>query len=254
MTDLTIDLNSDVGESFGRYQLGEDSALFRWITSANIACGLHAGDPLVMRHTVQAAAQAGLALGAHPGYPDLQGFGRREMRLTLDEVYSFTLYQVGALAAFVQAYGGALRHVKAHGAMYNQLARDAALAQAFAQAVYDFQPGLRVMTLPNSALESAAQALGLRVLREGFADRAYRPDGSLVPRGEPGAVIHNPEDVVRRAVHLAAAGEAFTVSGDRVPLSIDTLCIHGDTPGAAQLAQRVRSALDAAGVRVAAPL
>jgi len=242
-----------VGESFGRYTLGEDGALFRFITSANVACGLHAGDPLVMRATVRAAIQAGVAIGAHPGYPDLQGFGRRELRLNPEEVYSFTLYQLGALAAFTQAAGVPLRHVKAHGALYHQLAREAELAQAFAQAMYDFSPALRVMTLPNSALEAAAQAMGLRVLREGFADRAYRADGSLVPRSEPGAVIHDPEAVVQRAVRMAVAGEVLTVKGEAVPLRIDTLCLHGDTPGAARLAERVRSALEAAGVTLAAP-
>lgn len=253
MNPPTIDLNSDVGESFGRYTLGEDHALFEVITSANIACGWHAGDPLVMRATVRAAARKGVALGAHPGYPDLQGFGRRELRLTPEEVYSFTLYQLGAIAAFARAEGAPLRHVKAHGALYNQLAREAPLAEAFAQAVRDFDARLMVMTLPNSALERAAQAAGLRVLREGFADRAYRPDGSLVPRSEAGALLHDPAEVVRRAVRMATAGEVITSTGEAIPLPIDTLCIHGDTPGAANLARRVREALAAAGVRVAAP-
>lgn len=253
MNPPTIDLNSDVGESFGRYTLGEDNALFDVITSANIACGLHAGDPLVMRATVRAAARKGVALGAHPGYPDLQGFGRRELHLTPEELYSFTLYQLGALAAFARAEGAPLRHVKAHGALYNQLAREMPLAEAFAQAVRDFDARLMVMTLPHSALERAAQAAGLRVLREGFADRAYRPDGSLVPRSEAGALIHDPEEVARRAVRMATAGEVLTSTGEAIPLRVETLCIHGDTPGAASLARRVRAALEAAGVRVAAP-
>ncbi len=253
MTGRTIDLNSDVGESYGRYRLGEDNALFDVITSANIACGLHAGDPLVMRATIHAAAARGVALGAHPGYPDLQGFGRREMSLNPDEVYAFTLYQLGALAAFARAAGTGLRHVKAHGALYNRLARDRACAEAFVEAARDFDATMMVMTLPNGALEQAAQAAGLRVLREGFADRAYRPDGSLVPRGEPGAVIHDVDEVVRRAVRMAVAGEVLTSSGEAIPLRVDTLCIHGDTPGAAELARRVRAALEAAGVAVRAP-
>ncbi len=252
MKERFLDLNSDVGESFGRYTLGEDEALFAVITSANVACGFHAGDALVMRHTVTAAARAGVAIGAHPGYPDLQGFGRREWRVTPDEVYAFTVYQLGALAAFAHAEGVTLHHVKPHGALYNQLAREMPLAEAFARAVRAFDASLWVVTLPNGALEQAALAAGLRVLREGFADRAYRPDGSLVPRSEAGAVIHDVDEVVRRAVRMATAGEVLTSTGEAVSLRLDTLCIHGDTPGAATLARRVRAALEAAGVRVRA--
>lgn len=250
---MRIDLNCDMGESFGRYTLGDDAAMLDVVTSANVACGLHAGDPTVIQATVALAAQKGVAVGAHPGYPDLQGFGRRTMALTPAEIEATLLYQIGALAGFARAAGVPLVHVKPHGALYNVAAREQTVAEAIARAIVAFDANLIVVTLPDSALAHAAQTLGLRVAGEGFADRAYREDGSLVPRTEPGAVIHDPALATARALRMVTQGEVEAVTGKVIPLHIDTLCIHGDTPGAVAIAATLRSALEAAGV-VIAPL
>ena len=250
---MRIDLNCDMGESFGRYTLGDDAAMLDVVTSANVACGLHAGDPAVMQATVALAARKGVAVGAHPGYPDVQGFGRRAMALTPAEIEATVLYQIGALAGFARAADVPLVHVKPHGALYNVAAREQAVAEAIVRAVAAFDSGLIVVTLPNSALLYAARAAGLRVAREGFADRAYSEDGSLVPRSAPGAVIHDPALATARAIRMVARGEVETITGKVIPLHIDTLCIHGDTPGAVTIAAALRAALEAAGV-VVAPL
>ncbi len=250
---MRIDLNCDIGESFGRYTLGDDAAMLDVVTSANVACGLHASDPSVMQATVALAAQKGVAVGAHPGYPDLQGFGRRVMALTPSEIEATVLYQIGALAGFARAAGAPLVHVKPHGALYNVAARDLAVAEAIARAVAAFDPKLIVVALPDSALLYAARTAGLRVACEGFADRAYCEDGSLVPRTEPGAVIHVPALATARAIRMVTQGEVEAITGKVVPLRIDTLCIHGDTPGAVAIAAALRAALEAAGV-VVAPL
>ncbi|MGC9395328.1 MAG: LamB/YcsF family protein [Anaerolineae bacterium] len=250
---MRIDLNCDMGESFGRYTLGDDAAMLDVVTSANLACGLHAGDPTVMQVTVALAARKGVAVGAHPGYPDLQGFGRRAIALTPAEIEATVLYQIGALAGFARAAGVPLVHVKPHGALYNIAACDRAVAQAIARAVAAFDPDLIVVTLPDSALAHAAQMAGLRVACEGFADRAYCEDGSLVPRAEPGAVIHDPSQATARAIRMVTRREVEAITGKVVPLHIDTLCIHGDTPGAVAIAAALRSALEAEGV-VVAPL
>lgn len=239
MSRLRVDLNADVGESFGAWTLGHDATLFPHITSANIACGFHAGDPAVMRATVELARQHGVAVGAHPGYPDLGGFGRREMRLALREVEEIVVYQVGALAAVAGAQGLRLQHVKAHGALYTMAARDAALADAIARATASVDRSLILVGLRGSELIKAGARAGLRTAAEVFADRAYREDGTLVPRTEPGAVIHDPEQVVSRVAHLVGP-------------DVDTICVHGDTPDAARLAARVRAALAAAGIDVTA--
>lgn len=244
----TIDLNSDVGESFGAWQIGDDAALLPLVTSANIACGWHAGDPLVMARTLRLARQAGVAAGAHPGYPDLQGFGRREMALTPEEAEAFTLYQIGALAALARAEGVELRHVKPHGALYNQAAREPALAQAVARGVARFSRTLVLVGLAGSALITAGQAAGLRVAAEGFPDRAYNPDGTLQSRRRPGAVLESPDEVAAHAVDLALNGIA-SAGGARLP--VDTLCLHGDNPAAVASAQAVRAALAHQGVAVA---
>jgi UPF0271 protein len=250
---MRIDLNCDMGESFGRYTLGDDAAMLDVVTSANIACGLHAGDPLVMQTTVALAAWKGVAVGAHPGYPDLQGFGRRAMALPPAELGATVLYQIGALAGFARAAGAPLIHVKPHGALYNVAARDQAVAEAIVRAVTAFDSTLIVVTLPNSALLYAARVAGLCVAREGFADRAYREDGSLVPRSEPGAVIHDPAQATARAIRMVTRGEVEAITGKVIPLHIDTLCIHGDTPGAVGIAATLRTALEAEGA-VVAPL
>lgn len=249
---MRMDLNSDVGESFGAWTLGDDARVMAAISSANIACGFHAGDPGVMRETVALARHHGVAIGAHPGFPDLAGFGRRELRCTPREVEDFVVYQVGALAAVAAAQGVRLAHVKAHGALYNMACRDAALAEAIARAVALVDAGLTLFGLPGSALLTAGQAHGLRVVAEGFPDRAYHADGSLVSRSQPGAVLHDSSAVVQRALALSR-GRVVAVEGTPLSLPVQTLCVHGDTPGAAGLAAGIRAALEAEGIRVVAP-
>jgi UPF0271 protein len=249
---MSIDLNSDVGESFGAYRLGADADVMHSITSANVACGFHAGDPGVMRHTVRLAREAGVAVGAHPGFPDLVGFGRRELRASPAEVEDMVLYQIGALAAIAASEGVTLAHVKAHGALYNMAARDRALADAIARAVRAFDRSLVLFGLPGSELISAGTAAGLRVASEGFADRAYAPDGSLAPRTAPGSVIHDPEDVVRRSLRMVTEGQVTATDGSTLAFPVDTLCVHGDTAGAAELTSLLRAGLEQRGVVVRA--
>lgn len=246
----TIDLNSDMGESFGAYTLGHDDALLPQISSANIACGFHAGDPQVMAQTVALAREHGVAIGAHPGFADLYGFGRRPLPLTPAEARNEMIYQVAALAGFCRAAGVPLQHVKIHGALYNLMARDEALALAGAEAVAAFDANLLFVGLPNSAHETAAAHAGLRFAREGFADRAYNPDGTLAARNLPGAVLTDPEIVGERAVSMVTTGRVTAIDGTEIALTLDTLCLHGDTPGAPQLAASVRAALQAAGVTI----
>lgn len=248
---MRIDLNADLGESFGPWPMGQDEALMTSITSANVACGFHAGDPGVMRQTVALAKANHVAVGAHPGFPDLVGFGRREMQASAREVEDFVLYQVAALAGIAAAQGVRLQHVKAHGALYNQACRDEALADAIARAVAIFDTSLILFGLPDSALLRAGQRAGLRVAAEIFADRAYEPDGALASRRKPGAVIHDPAVVVERAIKMARDRVVIATDGSVVALEADTMCLHGDTPGAAQLARTVREGLEAAGVTVA---
>jgi len=248
---MTIDLNCDMGESFGRYSLGQDAALMPHITSANIACGLHAGDPLVMAATVQLAAQHSVSVGAHPGFPDLQGFGRRNMNLSVAEIEAFVLYQVAALAGFAQAEGVELSHVKAHGALYNMAAQDRDMALAVARGVARFSQNLVLVGLSGSALIQAGQEMGLRVAQEAFADRAYNADGSLRSRRLPGAVLESPQQAAAQAVQLARDGVVVAHGGEQVRVQADTLCIHGDTPTALDIVQAVRRELAAAGIQVA---
>ena len=246
----TIDLNSDIGESFGRWTLGNDVDVMRSITSANIACGYHAGDPGVMRETVRMAKAAGVAIGAHPGFPDLVGFGRRNMSATPGEVENFVLYQVGALAAIAAAEGVRLQHVKAHGALYNMAVRDRGLSEAIARAVAAFDPALILFALPGTELVRAAQAAGLRVATEGFADRAYQADGSLTPRERQGAVIEDTVEVVARAVRIARDGVATSIDGHEIPMRVNTICTHGDTPGSHKLTRALRDGLERAGLAI----
>jgi UPF0271 protein len=251
---MRVDLNADAGESFGAWALGDDAALLSHVTSVNVACGFHAGDPSVIRRTIRLAAAAGVRIGAHPGYPDLQGFGRRAMELTPADVEDLVLYQVAALLGIARAEGVRLAHVKPHGALYNAAARDRALARAIARAVASLDPGLVLVGLAGSSLIDAAAEAGLPGAAEAFADRAYRADGSLAPRHLAGAVIHDAGLVARRAVGIVRDGRVRSLESDcEIPVRADTLCIHGDTPGAAELAGAVRAALEAAGVRVVAP-
>jgi 5-oxoprolinase (ATP-hydrolysing) subunit A len=247
---MEVDLNADVGESFGRWHLGDDAAVIPHVTSASIACGYHAGDPGVMRAAVVMAREAGVAVGAHPGLPDLAGFGRRSMAVSPRETEDLVLYQIGALAALAAAEGVRLRHVKPHGALYNMAARDPELASAVARAVAAFDPTIIVLGPPGSELTQAAAAAGLATASEGFADRAYEPDGSLAPRSRPGAVLDSVPAIVERAVRLVRQGAVTATDGSELAIRIDTICIHGDTPGAAELGQRLRTALEAAGVAV----
>lgn len=246
----SIDLNCDLGESYGAYVVGHDLAVLPHVTSASIACGFHGGDPTVMRRTVAAALAHGVRVGAHPGLPDLAGFGRREMAITPDEAYDMTLYQIGALQAFAHAAQTRVHHVKPHGALYNMAARTRPLADAIARAVRDANRQLILVGLAGSALIDAGRDIGLAVAQEVFADRAYRSDGSLVPRTEAGAVITDAAHAAQRAVEMVRTGTVLTVDGTHRPISADTICIHGDHANAAALAARLRSALDAAGIAV----
>lgn len=247
---MKIDLNCDMGESFGRYSLGDDAAMLAYVSSANIACGLHAGDALVMQKTVQLALQAGAAVGAHPGYPDLQGFGRRAMALTPEEVEAVVLYQVAALAGFARSEQVELSHVKPHGALYNQAAKDCCLAAAIARGVARFSKDLILVGLAGSCLVEMGIAAGLRAAAEGFADRAYQPDGTLVPRSQPGAVLVDPEQAAAQALRLVQTGILITSGSQSTTLPVETICLHGDTPHALSFATAVRSALNQAGVKV----
>jgi len=239
-----------MGESFGAWRMGQDAEVMPWITSANIACGFHAGDFSTMRQTVLLAKTHGVAIGAHVSLPDLQGFGRRELRVTPDEAYAMTLYQIGALAAFAKAAGTRVAHVKPHGALYNMAARDRALADAIARAMLDFDKNLILVGLAGSALPAAGAAIGLRVAHEAFADRRYEADGSLTPRREPDAVIHNIDTAVAQAVRLATKGTVDTRDSRAIEVRVDTICVHGDRDDAAVFARRLREALAGAGARV----
>lgn len=247
-----IDLNCDLGESFGAWTMGNDEAVLDYVSSANIACGYHAGDPRTMRRTVASALARGVAVGAHPGFPDLAGFGRRPMSLSHDEIYETVLYQIGALAGFARAAGGQLRFVKPHGALYNMAARDRALAAAIVAAVADFDASLAFYGLAGSELVRAAEAAGLVAVSEVFADRGYLDDGSLAPRGQSGAMIEDHEQSVAQVLSMVLDGKVRALSGREVPVRADTLCIHGDKPDALALARRLREALATAGVEVAA--
>jgi UPF0271 protein len=245
-----IDLNSDIGESFGAYSMGDDEAVMDAVTSANVACGFHAGDPLVMKKTIKNCAAKGVAVGAHPGYPDLVGFGRRNMKCTPEEEYADCLYQIGALSAFCRTNGLALQHVKPHGAMYNQAAKDPGLARAIARAVKDSGENIILMGLANSEFENAAKEMGVPFAAEAFADRGYMPDGSLVPRSQPGAIIHDVEEAAKRVVRMVTEGTVGAVDGTVINFRPQSICMHGDTPEAVDMAKTVRRELEAAGVKV----
>ncbi|MDF9296748.1 5-oxoprolinase subunit PxpA [Geobacillus stearothermophilus] len=246
-----IDLNCDFGESFGAYELGQKEILL-YVTSVNIACGFHAGDPLVMRRTVQLAIQHGVAIGAHPGLPDLLGFGRRAMAVSPEEVYAYVVYQIGALAAFVKAEGGVMTHVKPHGALYNMAAKDAALAEAIAKAVRDVDPSLVLYGLSGSELIRAGQAYGLRTASEVFADRTYQADGSLTPRSDPQAVIADEDEAVKQVLTMIRDRRVRSVQGTDVSIEADTVCLHGDNEQAVRFAKRLRETLQKEGVAIEA--
>ncbi|AVX21756.1 MULTISPECIES: LamB/YcsF family protein [Carboxydocella] len=245
-----VDLNSDLGESFGVYKLGMDKELLEIITSANIACGMHAGDPRVMSATVKMAVQNGTAIGAHPGYPDLQGFGRRNLAMSPEEVKDYVIYQIGALEAFARTMGTTLQHVKVHGALYNMAARDYKLALAIAEAVKAVNPDLILLALANSEMVRAAKDIGLKVAEEVFADRAYNPDGTLVARGTPGAMIHEKAVAIPRVVRMVTEGKVTAINGEDIDIKADSICVHGDNPEALAFVKEIRTALEEAGVSV----
>src|ERR1700716_2924787 len=244
---MRIDINSDTGESFGAYTIGHDAGWMRSITSANVAAGFHAGDPSVLRQTIRLAKAHGVAVGAHPGFPDLVGFGRRELNVTPQEAEDLVLYQIAAVAGVAAAEGVKIQHVKPHGALFNMAVGNAGLAGAIARAVAAFERSLILFGLPGSEILTAGRAAGLRVAAEGFADRAYEPDGSLASRRTPGGVIHDPAAVVSRAVRMVKERSVTASDGSIVPLDADTICVHGDTPGSDQLAATLRAGLEAAG-------
>lgn len=248
---LWVDLNGDLGESFGVYSLGQDEAMLELITSANVACGFHGGDPRVMERTVRRAAERGVAVGAHVSYPDLVGFGRRRLDATPEEVRTDVLYQLGALYAFCRACGVPLQHVKPHGALYHDAAANRSLADAIAAAVAAFDPDLILVAPPGSQLAAAGQAAGLRVAYEGFVDRHYNPDGTLVSRRHPEAVILDPQVAGLRALRLVREGKVRALGGEDLALTVHTLCIHGDNPAAVELARAVRRHLEEGGIRLA---
>ena len=249
---MRVDLNCDMGESFGRWELGADAAVMPHITSANIACGAHAGDTAVMRRTMRLAREHGVSCGAHPGFADLAGFGRREIPTAPAEAGDLVLYQLGALAAIAQAEGIPLAHVKAHGALYNMAARDTRLADAIAAAIAGFNRELVFFGLAGSGMLDAGRRAGLTVAAEGFADRSYEPDGSLTPRSMPGSVIHDVTEVVARAARMVREGRVRARNGSDIEIRVDTLCVHGDTPGADRLAAALRAGLEAADIDVQA--
>lgn len=247
---MHFDLNCDMGESFGPYTLGLDEQVMPLISSANVACGFHAGDPQVLRRTVALAARHGAGVGAHVSFPDLVGFGRREMQVDPRELENDVLYQIGAIQAFCRAEGAPLRHVKPHGALYNIAQRDRATAEAIARAVAAYDRGLILFAQPRSVMAQVAQEAGVRVAGEVFADRAYTPDGALASRKLPGSVIHDPEAVAERALRMATEGRITAIDGTELTVPAETICVHGDTPGAVELIRRIRQRLEVAGVLI----
>jgi UPF0271 protein len=247
---MSIDINCDMGESFGAYRIGEDEKIIPYISSANIACGYHAGDPLVMDRTVQLAKEHGVAVGAHPGFPDLLGYGRRVLETQPGEVRRYVLYQVGALAAFCRVNKVELQHVKPHGALYNLASRDEKIAREIIEAVLAYDPRLILVALSGSRLAEMAGSAGLKVAREVFPDRAYLADGRLAPRRLPGAVIHEVARVRERVIRLISRGTVISLEGPEIELKADTLCLHGDTPGAWLLAKTIGEALSEAGIPI----
>jgi len=246
-----VDLNSDLGESFGAYTIGLDSEVIRHVSSVNVACGYHAGDPLVMAQTVAMAKEAGVAIGAHPGFPDLMGFGRRNMVCSPKEAKAYVQYQMGALLAFTAAAGVKLQHVKPHGALYNMAGKDMDLASAIAEGIAEVDRDVILLGLAGSKMIEAGRAAGLRVASEVFADRAYQADGSLVPRKQPSAVIHDKDEAIRRTVRMVMEGKVTAITGEEVSISADSICVHGDNPSAVEFVKNIRAAMEAQGVKIA---
>jgi UPF0271 protein len=247
---VVLDLNSDLGEGFGIWQLGDDMALLDLVSSANVACGFHGGDPTIMRRVCRRAAERGVAIGAHVGYRDLNGFGRQSIEVHSDRLTDEIIYQIGALDGFTRITGTRVSYVKPHGALYNRIVHDPVQAGAVVDAVRAFDSSLPILGLPGSQVLTLAAAAGLPTVTEAFADRAYLPDGRLAPRGTPGAVITDAAEVVRRCVEMATTGSVEAVDGSAVAVHARSLCVHGDTPGAVELADKIRTGLTGAGVTI----
>ncbi|WP_082072102.1 LamB/YcsF family protein [Pseudarthrobacter chlorophenolicus] len=248
----SIDLNSDVGESFGRWTLGDDAAMFSSVSSANVACGFHAGDPTVIRRTCRNAAEAGVVIGAHVGYRDLAGFGRRFLDISPGELADDVVYQIGALQALAAVEGTKVQYVKPHGGLYNAIVSHTAQARAVVDAVKSVDPGLPIMGLPGSEVLRLAEEAGLRAVTEAFADRAYNPDGTLVSRTQPGAVLHDPAEVAEHVLRMATEQSVRTIDGSILKIRAESICVHGDSPGAVAMATAVKSALADAGISIGA--
>ena len=249
---LKVDLNCDLGESFGNYTLGLDGEVIKFVSSANVACGFHASDPLVMQKTVKMAKAAGVAVGAHPGYPDLVGFGRRNLNVQPAELKAMVQYQIGALKAFCQAEKIGLQHVKPHGAMYNMAAKDEKLAFAIAEGIAEIDPSLILLGLSGSEMLKAAEKLGLKAKKEVFADRAYEEDGTLVARTKPGAMILNEDEAIERVLGMIKFGKVKAVTGREIGIEADSVCVHGDSPKALEFVKKINAALSGEGICVAA--
>ncbi|WBL30745.1 LamB/YcsF family protein [Bacillus safensis] len=247
-----VDINCDLGESFGQYTIGADEQILEYVTSANIACGFHAGDPTVMRKTVRMALDKGVKIGAHPGLQDLSGFGRRPMAISAEEAYDLVIYQIGALSAFLKAEGGTMQHVKPHGALYNMAAKNTELSESIAQAVYDVDPNLVLFGLSGSELALAGERIGLQVAHEVFSDRTYQTDGTLTSRREPHALIEEDDRAVQQVVRMVREGKVRTVQGEDIELKADTVCIHGDGSHALQFAKTITAKLKEAGIHLKA--
>lgn len=245
-----VDLNSDLGESFGRYTLGNDDKIIPLVTSANVACGYHASDPVVMNKTIAMAAAAGIQAGAHPGFPDLMGFGRRNMAVTAEEAYAYTMYQLGALDGFLRAHGMTMQHVKPHGAFYNMAAKDYAMSKAICQAVKDFDDSLIVLALSGGELAKASLDLGLRTAQEVFADRAYEEDGTLVNRRKEGAMITDENETIARVVRMIKEQKVTAITGKDIPIKADSVCVHGDGAKALAFVEKIREELTKDGVTI----
>ena len=245
-----VDLNSDLGESFGNYKLGMDEEILKYVSSANVACGWHAGDPLVMEETVALAKKSGVAVGAHPGFPNLMGFGRRNMAVTPEEAKAYIKYQLGALYAFTQSQGVKIQHVKPHGALYNMAAVDEKLARAMCEAVYEVDKDIIFMGLAGSKMIDAAKEVGLKAASEVFADRAYNDDGTLVSRKLPGAVIKDKELAIRRVVRMVKEGKVESINGKDISIQADSICVHGDNPKALEFVRNIRETLQSEGVEI----
>ncbi|MBU3113813.1 LamB/YcsF family protein [Clostridium lacusfryxellense] len=245
-----VDLNSDVGESFGAYKIGLDGEVLSYVSSANIACGWHAGDPVVMRDTVKAAFKNGVGIGAHPGFFDVMGFGRRNMTVSPDEMKLYTIYQIGALYGFVRAAGAKMQHVKPHGAMYNMAAKDGKLARAIIDGIWEVDRDLIVLGLAGSELINAAKEKGLKAANEVFADRAYNSDGTLVARSLPGSMIHDKNIAISRVIRMVTEGKVTAINGEDININVDSICVHGDNPEAVDFVKLIKEELFKARVEI----